>query len=92
MAHVVVRRFDSTGALRDSAVTDIHGRFTFLNLPPGLHRLDLRRRGFARRHVHIVLAAGEQVRQRIAMSAQPLTLQADCLAPDGRSLGGDYCR
>lgn len=79
-------------AWRDSTFTDSQGRFTFSALEPGEYVLDVSMIGFRRHRQSLKLAPNQPAQLRVVLRADSLTLHADCLAPDGRSMGQQYCR
>lgn len=92
LGQVVVRLTDATRAVVDSTMTDADGRFTFQRVLSGSYTLDLVRIGFARKQRTVQLEVGVPALHRISMQVSTLGLHADCLGPDGRSMGAQYCR
>lgn len=89
---VAVRLTDETRTTRDSTITDADGRFTFASLLPGSYRVEYLRIGFARQQRTLELKAGRHLQDGVALLRTPVPVHADCLAPDGRSMGAQYCR
>lgn len=89
---VVVRLTDEARAMRDSTTTDADGRFAFASLVPGSYQVEYLRIGFARQKQTVELKAGQHLQNDIALERSPVAVHADCLAPDGRSMGAQYCR
>lgn len=88
----LVRLSAPARAWRDSTFADAQGRFTFGVLAPGEYVLDVLMIGFRRHRQTLTLAPDQRARLRIVLHPDSVTLHSDCLAPDGRSMGQQYCR
>lgn len=77
---------------RDSTFTDSRGRFVFIALAPGDYIVDVRRIGARRERRSVTLAPNSRSQLRFALRPDSLGLHSDCLAPDGRSMGDQFCR
>lgn len=90
--NALVRLSAPVRAWRDPTFADSLGRFTFGGLAPGEYVLDVLMIGFRRHRQSLTLAPDQRAQLRIVLRPDSLTLHADCLAPDGRSMGQQYCR
>lgn len=77
---------------RDSTFSDSQGRFTFGVLAPGEYVLDVLIIGFRRHRETLTLAPDQRAQLRIVLHPDSVSLLSDCVAPDGRSMGPQYCR
>lgn len=88
----LVRLSAPARAWRDSTFTKSQGSFAFGALPPGEYVLDVLMIGFRRHRQSLALAPDRRSRVRVVLRPDSLGLHVDCISPDGRSMGSQYCR
>ena len=69
---------------------DARGSFTIQTLPPGKFAIDLLRVGARRMTRAVELAPGERITIRAGVD-RAIGLIADCIGPDGRGFGSQFC-
>ena len=88
-----VRLYDQGRIIaRDSIVTDQTGQFIFANLHPGFYRLQAARIAHRRLTREFLIRAAVTDTLRLIMVFDTTGLIADCMSPDGRSFGQQFCR
>lgn len=76
----------------DSARTDEAGRFTFRSLNPATYQVQVRMIGHRPLNRLIDIKAGIIDTLRTQLTFDTTGLISDCMSPDGRSFGSQFCR
>ena len=77
---------------RDSVLTDHSGRFSLGPVPPGAYRVQVSMIGYRTLSQDTHLRAGAIDTLRLRLQYDPSLVIADCISPDGRQLGSQFCR
>lgn len=88
----LVRLRTPASVWHDSTVTDARGAFAFADLAPGEYVIDVLRIGFARQRRAATLVPNAVARLEVMLQASKIPVIADCISPDGRSMGSQFCR
>ncbi len=93
LAGALVRLYDKAGTIaRDSTSTDNTGRFLFASLSAGVYQIQVVRIAHRRLTRELELHRGVTDTLRLVMAFDTTGMISDCISPDGRSFGSQFCR
>lgn len=87
-----VRLISLESSRRDSTLADHWGRFSFGPVPPGAYRVQVSTIGFRTLSQDAHLKAGAIDTLRLQLKYDTSGVIRDCISPDGRQLGSQFCR
>lgn len=90
--HARVRLVALESSQRDSVTTDQWGKFVLGPIPPGEYRVEASMIGHRPISQDAHLSAGKVDTLRLQLQYAPAGLITDCISPDGRRIGSQYCR
>jgi hypothetical protein len=87
-----VRLIPLESGRRDSVLADDSGRFTLGPVPPGAYRVQVSMIGYRTLSQDAQLRAGAIDTLRLRLQYDTTGVIRDCISPDGRQLGSQFCR
>ena len=87
-----VRLIALDSSRRDSVLADHSGRFVFGPVPPGAYRVQVSMIGYRTLSQDAHLRAGAIDTLRLRLQYDTSGVIRDCISPDGRQLGSQFCR